>query len=75
MCMFSAFAAAIFSFKEKSVGISKKINDISSKFIYEISRIGWFITEILTCGLMVIKLLVWFRGGYSAIIVFEAAVD
>ena len=74
LCMLSAYAAAIFSFDEKQGWMSKKINNMSSEFIYEVARIGCVSTGILTYGLMAVKLWVWYGGGYSAVIVFEAGI-
>ena len=74
LCMCSAFAAAIFSFDEKKNWVAKRIDNISNDVVYEASRIGWILTGIVTLALMVFKLVVWVGGGYSAIIVFEAAV-
>lgn len=74
LCMCSAFAAAIFSFDEKKGWVSKRIDVISTNVIYEASRIGLILSGIEACGLMAIKLVIWLGGGYSAIIIFEAAV-
>lgn len=74
LCMFSAFAAAIFSFDEKKNWVARRIDNISPKLIYEVARIGVFFSGILSYILLAVKLVLWISGGYSAIILFEAAV-
>ena len=74
LCMFSAFAAAIFSFKERKGWITKKLDYVSPKFLYDVSLIGLIVTGVIAYILIIIKLIVWLRGGYSLVIVFESGI-
>ena len=74
LCMFSAFAAAIFSFHEKKTKIIKKLDSISPKSIYSISFIGLALTAIIAYILIGVKVVVWLRGGYSSVMQFETKV-
>ena len=74
LCMFSAFAAAIFSFDEKQGFFAKRIDPLSPKFIYDASVIGLIGTGIITFVLTIIKIIVWIQGRYAGVIVFETMV-
>lgn len=74
LCMFSAFAAAVFSFDEKKGYIAKKVDVISPKFIYDASIIGLTITGLVTGVLTIIKILIWLRGRYLGVMAFESVV-
>lgn len=71
LCMYSAFAAAVFSADRKKNWIAKKIDLIAAQDIYKIAFAGFFATGVIAYGLIAIKLLVWLGGGYSGVMVFE----
>lgn len=74
LCMFAAFAAAIFMFDEGSGRITQKINRLTSRFIYDAAHMGWCFSAVVACLLMIIKFAVWLKGGYSSIIVLERSI-